>query len=104
MINLEDLVSQIQTTKTSLKEMEGKLQNIQVTSEAGAGLVKVTMNGQRKVLNIDIDETLLQTTNKTMLQDLIIAAVNLTLEKLEENIKKEVGQVTALPNLLQDLL
>lgn len=104
MINLEDLVGEIKKTKISLKEMEDKLQKIQVTSEAGAGLVKVTINGRKQVLSMEIDETLLQPTEKTMLEDLIVAAVNLALKKLENRIKEEAGQVIGLPSLLQDLL
>ncbi|MEM7174213.1 MAG: YbaB/EbfC family nucleoid-associated protein [Bacteroidota bacterium] len=104
MINLEDIMGEMQKMKTSLQEIEAKTKHLRVTSEAGAGLVKATIDGNKKFIGIEIDESLLNKADKTMLQDLMVAAANLALEKIQDEIKREVGQVAGLPNLLQEMM
>jgi len=57
--------------------------------------VKATVNGNKSVLKLDIDKEYINPGEKEMLQDLIIAAVNLANEAVEEKIQEEVKQSTA---------
>jgi DNA-binding YbaB/EbfC family protein len=69
--------------------------------EAGAGMVKVTVNGDRKVVKIDMDESLITPQDKEMLSDLIVAATNIAMEQIEGKIKEEMKSATEgmMPNI-----
>jgi DNA-binding YbaB/EbfC family protein len=64
-------------------------------------MVKVFVNGERKVLKIEMDESLLTPTDKEMLSDLIVAATNKAMEAIEVKIKTEMKSATEgmLPNI-----
>src|SRR4051812_1379047 len=90
------------------KEMQAKLQqakeglaNITATGEAGAGMVKATVNGQHQVLKIEIDRDLVKPEETEMLQDLCVAAVNKAMQEVSEKAKVEMKKATEgiLPNI-----
>ena len=72
---------------------------LKVTSESGAGLVKVEVNGKKEVISIDIDESILN--ERDMVQDLVVAATNKALKeidiKVKEHMKDKTGDI--LPNV-----
>ncbi len=104
MIKPEDIIAHIDTIKSSVEETKSQLQSLQATSEAGAGLVKAIVNGHKQVVSIAIDESLLLPEDKVMLQDLIVAAVNLALGKVEEKIKTEIKQLSPFSDMLNSLI
>jgi nucleoid-associated protein EbfC len=68
----------------SAQAMQDKMTEIEMTGEAGAGAVSITMNGKHKVIKIDIsDEFLSDNNDKEILEDLIRAAFNDASAKLE---------------------
>jgi len=81
--------------QTKMQEIQQKLTQLQATGEAGAGAVKVTVNGSKEVLSLDINKEYIDPNEKEMLQDLIIAAVNLANKAVEEKVQEEVKQRTA---------
>ena len=97
-------LSEMSKAKNSFQAMETKLKTLKVTGEAGAGLVKASVNGNKKFLTIDIDERLLHPTEKTTLQDLMVAAVNVALTKLQQTTKEEIGQMLSTPDLMKEFL
>jgi DNA-binding YbaB/EbfC family protein len=69
--------------------------------ESGAGMVKVLVNGERKVMKIDMDESLVNASDKEMLSDLIVAATNKAMDSIEVKIKAEMKSATEgmIPNI-----
>jgi hypothetical protein len=82
----DNLLSQM---KTRTDEIKKKLDTVKVEAEAENGLVKVTANGNRKIINIEISENILS--DKETLEDLIIVAVNKAMEKSEAAFEAEMG-------------
>lgn len=91
-----------------VKEMQGKIQeaqaglvNIKVTAEAGAGMVKATVNGAKQVVSLEIDPDLFKPEDQETLKDLIIAAVNKGLKEADEKAKEEMREATKgmMPNI-----
>lgn len=78
--------------KSGMESLREKAQQTLVTGESGGGLVKVTMNGAFIVQRIDIDESLL--TDKLILQDLIVAAMNIAREKAEKSMQDQMSSLT----------
>ena len=71
---------------------------MECTGEAGAGLVKVTMNGKHEVKNVNIDQSLLEE-DKEIIEDLIAAAMNAAVKKVAENNQNQLSGMTAGLNL-----
>ncbi len=94
MKGLGDIMKQAQQMQEQMQKMQEELANLEVQGESGAGLVKVRMTGKHDVKNINIDESLL-TEDKEMLEDLIAAAVNDAVRRVEEKNKENLGSLTA---------
>lgn len=77
----------IQETQKVFKE---KMESIEITSESGGGAIKIKINGNKKILNIAIDETLLKENDKEALEELITVAVNKAIEEAEATSAKEM--------------
>lgn len=78
------IMEQMQKAQENLKNIKDELAKITVTGEAGAGMVKVSMNGLGEVLVIDIEPSLYQEDNRSqVIPDLIKAAINSAKEKID---------------------
>ena len=91
---LAGLMKQAQAMQESVKKAQDELAFVEVTADAGAGLVKVTMTCKHEVKRIEIDPSLL-TDDKDMLEDLVAAAFNAALRKAEEVSAERMGKLTA---------
>ncbi|MBC8111130.1 MAG: YbaB/EbfC family nucleoid-associated protein, partial [Verrucomicrobia bacterium] len=70
------------------------LVHITATAEAGAGMVKATVNGLRQVISLEIDDSLLNPQDKEVLQDLVVAATNKAITEVEEKSREELQKAT----------
>ena len=96
---LAGLMKQAQAMQENLKKAQDDLAFVEVTADAGAGLVKVTMTCKHDVKRIEIDPSLL-TEDKDMLEDLVAAAFNAAVRKAEEVSQEKMGKLTAgMPSL-----
>ena len=95
---LAGLMKQAQAMQENLKKAQDDLAFVEVTAEAGAGLVKVTMTCKHDVKALDIDTSLLGD-DKEMLEDLIVAAFNDALRKVEIAVKEKFSGMAAGLNL-----
>lgn len=90
MKGIEDLMKQAQQMQAQMQEKMQKAQEeltrLELIGEAGAGLVKVTMNGRHDVKRVSIDDSLLSE-DKEILEDLLAAAVNDAVRKVEAHSK-----------------
>lgn len=84
---LGNLMQQAQQMQETLEKAQQELAAMEINGESGGGLVKVVMTGKREVRNISIDDSLLAD-DKDMLEDLVAAAVNDAVKRVEK-IKKE---------------
>jgi DNA-binding YbaB/EbfC family protein len=87
-------MKQAQAMQDNLKKAQEELAFVEVTAEAGAGLVKVTMTCKHDVKRIEIDPSLLAD-DKDMLEDLVAAAFNAAVRKAEEVSQEKMGKLTA---------
>jgi|SRR5690606_25887036 len=94
MKGLGDLMKQAQEMQANMQKMQEDLANAEVTGESGAGLVKVVMNGRHDVKRVHIDDSLMSE-DKEMLEDLLAAAVNDAVRKVENKSRDEMSKVTA---------
>jgi len=86
----DDIMKQAQQVQENLQKAQEDLAKMQVTGEAGAGLVKVSMTGKHDVKRVEIDQSLLGE-DKDMLEDLIAAAVNDANRKVEKNTQEKMS-------------
>ncbi|MGV3540154.1 MAG: YbaB/EbfC family nucleoid-associated protein [Rufibacter sp.] len=101
MFDMLGMMNKVKEMQAKMKEAQDKLKHITVSSEAGGGMVKATVNGERRLLKLEFDETLLNPNDKEMLADLIVAAVNKATEEASERAKEELKKNTEgmLPNI-----
>lgn len=76
-----NLMRQAQQMQETMQKAQAELANLEVTGEAGAGMVKIVLNGKHEALGLTIEPKLLAE-DKDMLEDLIVAAVNDAVHKL----------------------
>ena len=81
-----------------MKQAQEKLAAIEVTGESGAGMVKVTMNCRYEVKRVDIDPSLLGE-DKEILEDLLAAACNDTVRRVEQTQAEQMSQLTGGLNM-----
>ena len=101
MFDIMGMMGKVKEAQAKIKEAQARLVHLTAEGEAGAGLVKVFVNGERKVMKIEMDESLLTPNDKEMLSDLVVAATNKALESIELKIKEEMKKATEgmLPNI-----
>lgn len=101
MFDMMKMMGKVKEMQAKMKEAQDKLEYIKETGEAGAGMVKATVNGKKQVVSIDIDESLLTSADKEMLQDLTVAAVNNAMDKADISAKEEIKKSTEgiMPNI-----
>ncbi|HJS15478.1 MULTISPECIES: YbaB/EbfC family nucleoid-associated protein [unclassified Rheinheimera] len=90
---LGNIMKQAQAMQDKMQKAQQELANLEVTGESGAGLVKVTMTGNHNVRRVSIDDSLMQD-DKEMVEDLVAAAINDAVRRVEENNKAKMAAVT----------
>ena len=96
---LAGLMKQATAMQENLKKAQDDLAFVEVSAEAGNGLVKVTMTCKHDVKRIEIDPSLLSE-DKDMLEDLVAAAFNAAVRRAEEVSQEKMGKLTAgMPSL-----
>lgn len=88
------LMKQAQEMQEKMQKMQEELANAEVTGQAGAGLVSIIMNGRHDVKRVTIDDSLMQE-EKEVLEDLIAAAVNDAVRKVEQNTQQQMSGLTS---------
>lgn len=90
MTDLNELMKQAKQMQEQFQKAQEELVNIVVTGESGAGLVTVEMNGRHDVVKVNLSDTLLSE-DKGVVEDLMAAAVNDAVRKLDEKKKDSLG-------------
>ncbi|MCU0840227.1 MAG: YbaB/EbfC family nucleoid-associated protein [Thiobacillaceae bacterium] len=89
-----NLMKQAQAMQENLQKAQARIAEMEVEGQSGAGLVKVVMTGKHDVKRVAIDASLM-TDDKEMLEDLIAAAVNDAVRKVEATTQEMMAGVTA---------
>ncbi len=92
--DLGQLMKQAQKMQDQAQKAQEELADLEIQGEAGGGLAKLTMTGRHEVRNILIDETLL-TEDRDMLEDVLVAAFNDALRKVEKAVQDKYGGMAA---------
>ncbi len=101
MFDMMEMMGKLGEVKTRMAEAQEAIAKMEVSADAGAGMVKATINGSRKLTGLEIDPSLMNAQDAGMLRDLVIAAVNNAATKMEELSKEEMKKKTEglLPNI-----
>lgn len=93
-----NLMKQAQEMQEKMQQVQEEIARAEVTGEAGAGMITVTMNGRHDVSKVEIDPSLMEE-DKEMLEDLLAAAVNDAVRKVESSSRAKMEEATSGMNL-----
>ena len=94
--NLRNIMETWQRVQEQLSQAKDALGNKQVEAETGGGLVRCVVNGRGEVLSISIEPSLLAANQQKMLEDLLVGAVNLALERARQVAQEDLAAVAGL--------
>ena len=97
--NMQGMMKKMQKMQKEMMEALEALNAEQFEGVAGGGMVKVTVSGQREVVSVNLDESVVDPEDIEMLQDLIVIATNEALKKVEEKTNSTMGKFTQGLNL-----
>jgi len=94
---LGGLMKQAQKMQEDMQKAQAEIANLEVTGQAGGGMVSVVMTGRHDLRRVSIDESVMD--DKEMLEDLVAAAVNDAVRQVEESSKSRMSGMTDGLNL-----
>ncbi len=89
-----NLMKQAQKMQQEMQKAQEEMANMEIEGQSGGGLVKVVMSGQHACKRISIDDSLLDD-DKDMLEDLVAAAVNDAVQRIEATVKERMSGLTS---------
>ena len=92
--NMANLMKQAQRMQRQMEEQQKELESKEFTASAGGGAVEVTVSGKREVLKVKLTEEVVDPDDIEMLEDLIAAATNEALRKVEEESGAAMSKLT----------
>jgi len=95
MKSIEDIMAMAQNVQAELAKAQDGLDKIEVEGAAGGGLVKVRASAKGRIIGIEIDESLLQPSEKQMIEDLVVAAFNDAKVKADAASGAEMAKMTS---------
>ena len=94
MKNLGQMMKQIQGMQSQMTEMQAGLERLEMSGQAGGGMVKVTLSGKGEMRAVKIDPKLLEPSEVEVLEDLILAATKDAKSKVDEHVAAEMARLT----------
>ena len=92
--NMNNLMKQAQKMQRQMEEASKEIEEKEITAAAGGGVVEVTVSGKKEVVKVKIDPEAVDPDDVEMLEDLIMAATNEALRKMEEENAQVMQQLT----------
>lgn len=99
MKNMAKMMQQAQKMQAKMQEFQDSLEDLEIFGTAGAGMVNVVISGKADLKKIDIDPSLIDPSDKEVLEDLIVAAMNDAKAKMESEVKQRMNEITGGLNL-----
>lgn len=103
MDNLNNLMKEAQKMQKRMQDAQAQLTDLEVVGEAGGGMVKITMNGRHSALGAKIKASLLDE-DVDMLEDLVVAAINDAVRRIEGESQKKIKELTSGLNIPTDFM
>jgi len=97
--NMQKMMKQMQKMQKDMAEAQEKLAEERVEGTAGGGMVTVVVSGHKEVLEVNIKEEVVDPEDIEMLQDLVLAATNDALKKVDDLVSQRMGQFTKGMNI-----
>lgn len=94
--NLADLFSKLGDIQSQTERIQNFLDKLEVVGDAGAGMVRVTMNGKGQVVDVKINKDLFKSEDFKMLEDLLIGAFNSAQNKVKETVEEEYKRILGI--------
>ncbi|RJP68303.1 MAG: YbaB/EbfC family nucleoid-associated protein [Ignavibacteriales bacterium] len=91
---MQGMLKQVQKLQAEMERVQSELGNKTISEEAGGGIVKATANGKKEIVSIQIDEEVIKSGDKEMIEDLVVAAVNKVLDSAGKMAEEEMAKVT----------
>lgn len=92
--NMNNLMKQAQKMQRQMEETTKELEEKEVTATAGGGAVEVTVSGKKEVVKVKLAEEVVDPDDIEMLEDLIVAATNEALRKMEDISQQSMAKIT----------
>jgi len=101
MFDMMKMMGKVKEVQEKMKKAQEELGSVTADAESGGGLVKVVVNGRKEVVSLDIDPSLINKDDAEMMQDLVIAAVNLAIQSVEVKAREYLKKATegVMPNI-----
>ena len=93
--NMAGMMKKVQKMQNEMKKMQDELKRKTVDVSVGGGSVKLVMNGEKQVQSLTIDPAAVDPEDVEMLQDLLSAAFNESIKKVDEMMTTEMGKLTS---------
>lgn len=93
-MNMNNLVKQAQKMQKQMEEATKALEETEAEATAGGGAVTVKVSGKKEILSVKIEEEVVDPDDIEMLEDLIVAATNEALRKIDEISQASMAKVT----------
>lgn len=102
-VGLNEIMKRAQEMQKKLQDIQKQVAEMEVTGQSGGGVVKVVVTGQHYFKKVTLDPTLLKE-EKSIIEDLIVAAANDATDKIEKNLRDKMGGLAGMkmPEGLED--
>ena len=97
--NQRDAMKQAQKMQEMFTQKQAELEEMEFSSTAGGGVVEVTMNGKKEILNLTIKPEIVDPDDIEMLSDTLVAAINDVIKKVEDTSNEEINKITGSFNI-----
>ena len=104
--SIAGLMGNADELKAKFEKMQAELARIEVDADAGAGAVRVVVNGKMQVLRVQLDPAMISAlagdgaeADKEMIEELIVSATNAAMEKAQQAVKQQMAELTGGLNL-----
>ena len=104
-MGLNDIMKRAQEMQKKLQDIQKQVADMEVTGQSGGGAVKIVMTGQHYAKKVTLDPNLLKE-EKSIIEDLIAAAINDATDKIERNLRDKMGSLSGmkLPDGFDDII
>lgn len=92
--NMANMMKKVQKLQADMAKLQEELKTRTLESTAGGGAIKVVVNGEKQVVSVKIDPAAVDPEDIEMLEDMIMAAMNEALKKVDDMMTQEMGKLT----------